>query len=58
MSSWNPILRHCAPAGGDQENVQIAKYKELENRKCYSSAPRGDHEREQNVQRNIFKVMN
>ena len=46
------------PAEGDQENVQIAKYKKMKNRKYYSSAPRGDHEREQNVQRNIFKVMN
>ena len=55
---WWCAIFHPPPAGGDQENVQIAKYKKLKNRKCYSSAPRGDHEREQNVQRNIFKVMN
>ena len=56
---WWCAIFHPPPAGGDQENVQIAKYKKLlKNRKCYSSAPRGDHEREQNVQRNIFKVKN
>ena len=55
---WWCAIFHPPPAGGELENMQIAKYKILKNRKCYSSAPRGDHEREQNVQRNIFKVMN
>ena len=55
---WWCAIFHPPPAGGELENMQIAKYKILKNRKCYSSAPRGDHEREQNVQRNIFKVLN